>query len=166
MYASRAESGVGRSRLVGSAAGLAAVVVELTRASAALAQAAALWLVSPDPVITVASPILVIPASAFAATYGNSAFETARANFSALAGMTNIGDATVITGSGETNQRAAAWAKAALARVNSPTTAANPAAAPPNLLRPTPDTARLAYMMLASLGGCHARAECSELVVG
>jgi len=92
-------------------------------------------------------------ASAFAATYGNSAFETARANFSALAGMTNIGDATVITGSGETNQSAAAWAKAALARVNSTTTAANPAADPTNLLRPTPDTARLAYMMLASLGG-------------
>jgi hypothetical protein len=82
-------------------------------------------------------------------------FETAKANFAALAGMTNIGDATVITGSGDSNDSAAAWAKAALTRAGMPTTAG---ATPPatansiNLLRPTPDTARLAYMMLASLG--------------
>jgi hypothetical protein len=82
-------------------------------------------------------------------------FETAKANFAALAGITNLGDATVITGSGESNDSAAAWAKTALARANGAT--ANGTTPPAtansvNLLRPTPDTARLAYMMLASLG--------------
>ncbi len=83
-------------------------------------------------------------------------FETAKANFAMLAGITNLGDATVITGSGDSNDSAAAWAKAALARA----TPTNIAGAMPaatvnsvNLLRPTPDTARLAYMMLASMGG-------------
>ena len=85
-------------------------------------------------------------------------FETAKANFAALAGMTNLGDATVITGSGESNDSAAAWARAALARVKATTTNNNAATTRPavdavNLLRPTPDTARLAYMMLASMGG-------------
>ncbi|MEO5937450.1 MAG: lytic transglycosylase domain-containing protein [Sphingomonas sp.] len=82
-------------------------------------------------------------------------FETAKANFAALAGMTNIGDATVITGSGDSNDSAAAWAKAALARAtgsNTTGTTPSPTASSINLLRPTPDTARLAYMMLASLG--------------
>ena len=82
-------------------------------------------------------------------------FETARANFAALASMTNIGDATVITGAGDSNDSAAAWAKAALARAGMPATAGTTPAATAssvNLLRPTPDTARLAYMMLASLG--------------
>ena len=73
----------------------------------------------------------------------------------ALAGMTNLGDATVITGAGDSNDSAAAWAKAALARATGTYTAGTtpPATASSvNLLRPTPDTARLAYMMLASLG--------------
>jgi hypothetical protein len=90
-------------------------------------------------------------ATAFAATYGNSAFETAKANFASLAGITNVGDATVIPGSGDSSQSAASWAKAALARVNA--SVASSAADSTDLLRPTPDTARLAYMMLASLGG-------------
>ena len=83
-------------------------------------------------------------------------FETAKANFAALAGITNLGDATVITGAGDSNDSAAAWAKAALARATGTNTATGttpPATASSvNLLRPTPDTARLAYMMLASLG--------------
>jgi len=80
-------------------------------------------------------------------------FETAKANFAALAGITNIGDATVITGAGDSNDSAAAWAKAALARATGANGTAPPASASSvNLLRPTPDTARLAYMMLASLG--------------
>ncbi|QDZ08595.1 lytic transglycosylase domain-containing protein [Sphingomonas panacisoli] len=82
-------------------------------------------------------------------------FETAKANFAALAGITNLGDATVITGSGDSNDSAAAWAKAALARATGATAAGTtpPASANSvNLLRPTPDTARLAYMMLASMG--------------
>lgn len=80
-------------------------------------------------------------------------FETAKANFAALASVTNLGDATVITGSGDSNDSAAAWARAALARATGGNAATPPASASSvNLLRPTPDTARLAYMMLASLG--------------
>jgi hypothetical protein len=93
---------------------------------------------------------------------GASAYETAKANFAALSGITNLGDATVITGTGESNDSAASWAKAALARVNGTVPATNGFGSMPgltsatsavNLLRPTPDTARLAYIMLASLGG-------------
>jgi len=99
-------------------------------------------------------------ATAFAKAYGTSAFETAKANFASLASVTGLGDAQVITGSADTSGGAAAWAKAALMRVNGTQSAANPAnAATPansasavNLLRPTPDNARLAYLMLASLG--------------
>jgi hypothetical protein len=83
-------------------------------------------------------------------------FETAKANFAALAGITNLGDATVITGSGDSNDSAAAWAKAALARATGTnTTGTTPASTvnSVNLLRPTPENARLAYMMLASMGG-------------
>jgi hypothetical protein len=82
-------------------------------------------------------------------------FETAKANFAALAGITSLGDATVITGSSDSNDNAAAWAKAALTRAGVSTTAGvtpSPTANSINLLRPTPDTARLAYMMLASMG--------------
>jgi hypothetical protein len=80
-----------------------------------------------------------------------SGFENARANFQSLA-ATLGDDATVINGSGESQGSAAAWAKAALARVNAgPAGAASPANAV-NLLRPTPDNARLAYIMLASMG--------------
>lgn len=82
-------------------------------------------------------------------------FETAKANFASLAAITDIGGATVIAGSGDNSGSAAAWAKAALARVNTTTTSAAPGATvdSTNLLRPTPNNARLAYMMLASLGG-------------
>ncbi len=79
-------------------------------------------------------------------------FETARANFQSLASMTGLDGATVINGTGESQGSAAAWAKAALARVNAgPAGATSPANAV-NLLRPTPDNARLAYIMLASMG--------------
>ena len=98
-------------------------------------------------------------ATAFAQAYGTSAFETARANFASLAAQTGLGGnlsgAEVIPGSGDTGRTAADWAKAALARVKGGQAAA---ATPPadasavNLLRPTPDNARLAYLMLASLG--------------
>ena len=95
-------------------------------------------------------------ASAFAKAYGTSAFETAKANFASLAAQTGLGpNAEVIIGSGDTSRTAADWAKAALARVNAgqANTAAPAAdASAVNLLRPTPDNARLAYLMLASLG--------------
>jgi hypothetical protein len=54
--------------------------------------------------------------------------------------------ATVINGAGESTQDALAWASAAMrvGRATSDTAA--------NVLRPTPGTARLAYLMLAGLG--------------
>ena len=57
--------------------------------------------------------------------------------------------ATVIPGNGDTStDNAAAWAQATLDQINGGTARVQTA----NLMRPTPDTARLAYMMLASLG--------------
>ncbi len=57
----------------------------------------------------------------------------------------------VIPGSGETSTSdAAMWAHATLDRLNGATSTATTAA---SLLRPTPNTARLAYMLLASMGG-------------
>ena len=57
----------------------------------------------------------------------------------------------VIPGSGETSTSdAAMWAHATLDRLNGTAASTTTAA---SLLRPTPNTARLAYMMLASLGG-------------
>lgn len=96
-------------------------------------------------------------AVAFEKQFGTSAFETAKANFAQLQSMTGFGNGTeVIPGNGETSTTANDWARAALLRVNG----GQPAAATPptdatsavNLLRPTPDNARLAYLMLASLG--------------
>ena len=98
-------------------------------------------------------------ASAFEAKYGTDAFETAKANFAQLQTMTglgpNLGGAEVIPGNGETNTTANDWARAALLRVNggqSGQPGAPADASAVNLLRPTPDNARLAYLMLASLG--------------
>ncbi|MBX9813893.1 MAG: flagellar biosynthesis protein FlgJ [Proteobacteria bacterium SG_bin5] len=61
----------------------------------------------------------------------------------------SLGDNEVIAGNGEDQGDALAWARTTLGALG-----ARPAsAAQANLLRPTPDNARLAYMMLASLGG-------------
>ena len=51
---------------------------------------------------------------------------------------------TVVTGAGESAHDALAWASSTLGQLKSQTA---------SVLRPTPDTARLAYMMLAQLGG-------------
>lgn len=59
----------------------------------------------------------------------------------------DLGGSTVVTGSNESAEDALAWANSTLGR---PTGAADPAQ---SLLRPTPDTARLAYLMLAGMGG-------------
>ena len=56
--------------------------------------------------------------------------------------------ATVVTGNGESATDALAWASTALGRVGRQTSIDAS-----TLLRPTPDTARLAYMMLAGMGG-------------
>jgi hypothetical protein len=79
----------------------------------------------------------------FAGKLGTGAGETATANRFALAAQAlQMGDdATVVTGNGESATDALSWARDALQRKDAP-----------SLLRPTPDTARLAYMMLASMG--------------
>lgn len=53
-------------------------------------------------------------------------------------------DATVVTGAGESARDALGWAQSTLGRLQGPQ---------PSLLRPSPDHAKLAYMMLASMGG-------------
>lgn len=60
--------------------------------------------------------------------------------------------ATVITGANQSASDAMSWATAAMGRTGS--IASNGAVMQPaNLLRPSPDNARLAYMMLARMGG-------------
>lgn len=56
-------------------------------------------------------------------------------------------DSTVVTGAGESASDALAWAQSTLGRIQ------NTQAAQASLLRPSPDNAKLAYMMLASMGG-------------
>jgi len=93
-------------------------------------------------------------AVAFENQYGTSAFETAKANFAQLQTMTGLASAEIIPGTADTKSGATDWARAAMARVNGgqPATAPTDAATAVNLLRPTPDNARLAYLMLSSLG--------------
>ncbi|NTS65233.1 lytic transglycosylase domain-containing protein [Sphingomonas sp. HHU CXW] len=56
-------------------------------------------------------------------------------------------DATVVTGAGESASDALSWARSTLGQVK------GQAASQASLLRPSPDNARLAYLMLASMGG-------------
>lgn len=58
-------------------------------------------------------------------------------------------DTTVVTGNGESAHDAMAWATSTLGRMQ---TASANVAANGSLLRPSPQNARLAYMMLASMG--------------
>lgn len=57
-------------------------------------------------------------------------------------------DATVVTGTGQSASDALDWATSTLGRISSAR-----GAAAGSLLRPSPDNARLAYMMLAGMGG-------------
>ncbi len=91
--------------------------------------------------------------SRFAAKLGAGAADsgTGDGTQTALAARSfDMGDATVITGGNESTQDAMAWASAAIGKFRSGATPQQTAA---SLMRPTPDTARLAYMMLASMGG-------------
>ncbi len=56
-------------------------------------------------------------------------------------------DATVVTGAGESARDALSWARSTLGQIK------GQAASQASLLRPSPDNARLAYLMLASMGG-------------
>ncbi len=60
----------------------------------------------------------------------------------------DLDGATVVTGSGESAETALAWASSTIDRFN--TAKANESRA--SIMRPTPDNARLAYLMLASMG--------------
>ena len=78
---------------------------------------------------------------------------TALPSIPSLLASTTLGGSgdEVIPGSGETSASAATmWAHATLDRLNGTTATTTTAA---TMLRPTPNTARLAYMLLASLGG-------------
>ena len=87
----------------------------------------------------------------FAAKLGSAAadkLETARANLQFAAQSLDVDGATVVTGGNQSAEDALSWASAAMGRFK-----AGAQGQTASLLRPTPDTARLAYMMLASLGG-------------
>ena len=75
--------------------------------------------------------------------------ETRSANLSfAAQALAMEGDATVVTGANESADSALSWARTTLGQM----TGKGPAAGD-SLLRPRPDHARLAYMMLARMGG-------------
>lgn len=77
---------------------------------------------------------------------GSTGNELPRLQFAAQ--MLDMEGATVITGANQSASDAMSWATAAMGR-NTPEARIQTA----NLLRPSPDNARLAYMMLASMGG-------------
>ncbi|MGP7794771.1 lytic transglycosylase domain-containing protein [Sphingomonas sp. CLY1604] len=74
----------------------------------------------------------------------DSTVETRNANLAFAAQALSMGDATVVTGNNESATDALAWARQAMTGTMS---SAN------SLLRPSPQNAQLAYMMLASMGG-------------
>ncbi|WP_294356515.1 lytic transglycosylase domain-containing protein [uncultured Sphingomonas sp.] len=61
------------------------------------------------------------------------------------------GDATVVTGAGESASDALSWARSTLGQLGGQIK--GQASSQASLLRPSPDNARLAYLMLASMGG-------------
>jgi hypothetical protein len=84
--------------------------------------------------------------SRFADKLGDAA-STAGANAISFAAQAlDMDGSTVVTGTGESATDALAWASSALGRMKAQGTQAS-------LMRPTPDTARLAYLMLAGMGG-------------
>lgn len=80
----------------------------------------------------------------FADKLGASAASAGKTAISYAAQAVEMDGATVINGSGESAQSALAWAAQTLGRRTVDTA---------SVLRPTPDTARLAYLMLAGMGG-------------
>jgi hypothetical protein len=75
----------------------------------------------------------------------DSVSETRSANLAFAAQALAMGDdTTVVTGGNESARDALAWANSTLGRLEGQRA---------SVLRPTPDTARLAYMMLARMGG-------------
>ena len=60
---------------------------------------------------------------------------------------------TVVTGNNESAEDALAWATSTMGRFGTRNASFNAGQNSASLLRPTPDTARLAYLMLAKMGG-------------
>ena len=77
---------------------------------------------------------------------GTGAGAVAKSAVSYVAQALDLEGATVVTGGNESADAALAWANSTLDRLDGRTDAVN-------VLRPTPNTARLAYLMLAGLGG-------------
>ncbi|GAA0676619.1 hypothetical protein FHT00_002614 [Sphingomonas insulae] len=86
-----------------------------------------------------------------AANGSDSVSETRRANLAFAAQALDVDGSTVVTGNNESAEDALAWATQAMTRMGGRFSAG--AAMPNSLLRPSPNNARLAYMMLASMGG-------------
>jgi hypothetical protein len=82
-----------------------------------------------------------------AGSTGNTGNELPRMQFAAQ--MLDMEGATVITGANQSATDAMSWATAAMGR----NPAGNATMTQASLLRPSPDNARLAYMMLARMGG-------------
>ena len=71
---------------------------------------------------------------------------------SPIAALYQVAGAEVVAGAGETGDQATRWASATLERLQGRIQPGGSPLTAQNLLRPTPDTARLAYLMLARLG--------------
>ena len=82
----------------------------------------------------------------------DSVSETRSANLAFAAQALAMGDSTVITGNNQTPEDALSWATQALTQAGG-RFGSRAADAANSLLRPSPQNAQLAYMMLASMGG-------------
>lgn len=82
----------------------------------------------------------------------DSVSETRSANLAFAAQALAMGDSTVITGNNQTPEDALSWATQALTQASG-RFGSRAADAANSLLRPSPQNAQLAYMMLASMGG-------------
>lgn len=69
-----------------------------------------------------------------------------------IAALYQVAGAEVVAGSGESEDQATRWANATLQRLQGRVQGKGTTMDAQSLLRPTPDTARLAYLMLARLG--------------
>ena len=82
----------------------------------------------------------------------DSVSETRSANLAFAAQALAMGDSTVVTGNNQTPEDAGSWATQALTQAGGHF-GSRAADAANSLLRPSPQNAQLAYMMLASMGG-------------
>ncbi len=82
----------------------------------------------------------------------DSVSETRSANLAFAAQALAMGDSTVVTGNNQTPEDALSWATQALTQAGG-RFGSRAADAANSLLRPSPQNAQLAYMMLASMGG-------------